>query len=110
MPEDHPRYSSPSWHLLCNIGLGLAIALLVCLFPMPYGYYTLVRFVSTLFFGFMAYYFYRKENYFVCIVAAALALLFQPFLKVVLGRVVWNIVDVVVAIALILLWLKRKEY
>ena len=76
---------------------------------MPYGYYTLVRFVSTLFFGFMAYYFYRKENYIVFIVAAALALLFQPFLKVVLGRVVWNIVDVVVAIALILLWLKRKE-
>ena len=34
---------------------------------------------------------------------AALALLFQPFFKVALGRVVWNIVDVIVAIGLLIL-------
>ena len=31
----------------------------------------------------------------------SLALLFQPFFKVVLGRTVWNVVDVLVAIFLV---------
>ncbi|HSV11537.1 MAG TPA: DUF6804 family protein, partial [Hanamia sp.] len=35
------------------------------------------------------------------IIYLALALLFQPFIKVALGRTMWNIVDVVVSIGLI---------
>ncbi len=31
----------------------------------------------------------------------ALALLFQPFFKIALGRQVWNIVDIVVAVGLL---------
>ena len=94
--------------LLYKIGLGLAIALLVCLFPMPYGYYTLVRFVAMVFFGCLALVFYKDNRITFCIVASSLALLFQPFIKVALGRSIWNIVDVVVAIALVLLWVKNK--
>ena len=37
---------------------------------------------------------------------AALALLFQPFFKVAWGRMIWNIVDVVVAVGLIILIVK----
>jgi hypothetical protein len=33
----------------------------------------------------------------------ALALLFQPFIKIALGRTIWNIVDVAVAILLLVL-------
>lgn len=43
---------------------------------------------------------------------AALALLFQPFFKVALGRTVWNLVDILVAIALVYLIItefKRKR-
>ena len=36
----------------------------------------------------------------------ALALLFQPFFKIALGRTVWNVVDVVVAIGLLFLVVK----
>nr|WP_103727078.1 DUF6804 family protein [Flavobacterium croceum] len=32
----------------------------------------------------------------------SLALLFQPFIKIVLGRTLWNIVDVIVALALLM--------
>ena len=40
----------------------LAVALLVCLMPMPYGYYILVRYISTIVFGVMAYdYFHKKQ-------------------------------------------------
>ena len=94
-------------NLIYKIGLGLAITLVLCLFPMPYGYYTLVRFASTIIFGCMAYVFYKEEKMPFCIIAGSLALLFQPFVKVVLGRAVWNIVDVIVAIALVQYFVKK---
>ena len=96
-------------NLIYKIGLGLAIALMLCLLPMPYGYYTLVRFASTIIFGCMAYGFYKEEKMPFCIIASSLALLFQPFVKVVLGRAIWNIVDVIVAIALVFLWYKNRK-
>lgn len=94
---------------LYKIGLGLAVALLICLFPMPYGYYTLVRFASMIILGCMAFVFYKEEKKPLCIVAGSLALLFQPFIKITLDKVTWNIVDVLVAIGLVFLWYKKKE-
>ena len=38
-----------------------------------------------------------------------LALLFQPFLKVALGRTTWNVVDVVVAVGLVMLWIEENK-
>ena len=35
------------------------------------------------------------------VIYIALALLFQPFIKLALGRTIWNIVDVVIAIGLL---------
>ena len=92
-----------------NIGLGLAIALLVSLFPMPYGYYILVRFMAMIIFVCMAYSFYKEEKLPLCIIAISLALLFQPLFKIALGRTMWNIVDVIVAIALVLLWYNNRK-
>lgn len=93
---------------LRKIGLGVAIALLICLFPMPYGYYTLVRFIVMVFFGCLAFSFNKegKTNY--ALAFGAVALLFQPFFKIALGRGMWNIVDVIVAVALLILWYKHK--
>lgn len=96
-------------NLLYKIGLGLAIALIVCLFPMPYGYYTLVRFAAMIILGCMAFNFYKNEEIPLCVIAGLLALLFQPFFKIVLGRTMWNIIDVIVAIALVVLWFKNKK-
>ena len=39
----------------------------------------------------------------------ALAVLFQPIIKIPLGRAVWNVVDVAVAIGLIVLLLKGNR-
>ena len=90
------------------IKLILAALLLVCLMPMPYGYFTLVRFAAMVFFGCMAFNFYKEKRIPLCVLAGSLALLFQPFFKLVLGRTIWNVVDVVVAILLVLLWAKNK--
>lgn len=81
----------------------LAILLLLCLAPMPYGYYQLVRVVAMIAFAIMAYQYYEKENVPLAFTFAGLALLFQPFIKVALGRTLWNIVDVIVAVVLAIL-------
>jgi hypothetical protein len=84
------------------IKIGLAILLLTCLFDMPYGYYQFVRFVSSIGFGVLAYNANRNKQETEQIVLIALAVLFQPIIKISLGRTLWNIVDVIVAIGLIL--------
>lgn len=81
----------------------LAVLLLLCLLDMPYGFYILIRYVATVVFGYMAYSYYQENKNELAIVAGALAVLFQPLVKFALGRFVWNVVDVVVAIALVVL-------
>ena len=83
----------------------LALLLLLCLAPMPYGYYQLVRVVAMIAFAIIAYQYYEKEIVSLAITFGGLCLLFQPFIKVALGRTLWNVVDVIVAIGLIYLTL-----
>jgi len=84
----------------------LAAMLLLCLLHMPYGYYELVRFVSMVAFAVMAYEYHKENKEVQTVIFGALALLFQPFFKIALGRMMWNIVDVAAAVLLICLWLK----
>lgn len=81
--------------------IGLAIALLVCLAKMPYGYYQFVRFSAAIVFALLSFKANDSGNQKEALLYIVLALLFQPFFKVVLGRVIWNIVDIIVAIGLI---------
>ena len=85
-----------------TIYLFLAAILLLCLAPMPYGYYVLVRFLSMVGFGIMAYRYYQEKKESLAWTFGILALLFQPFAKIALGRLIWNIVDVIVAVGLII--------
>lgn len=82
------------------IKLIIAVLLLLCLIDMPYGFYSLVRFAATAAFAYLAYDSFKSKEDGKGFIFAALALLFQPFFKVALGRTIWNIVDVVVAIGL----------
>jgi hypothetical protein len=51
----------------------------------------------------------RKNNKNEVFIYVALALLFQPFIKIALGRKIWNIVDVVVGTILILSIFKNNN-
>lgn len=93
------------------IKIVLAILLLLCLVKMPYGYYTLVRFVAFVGFGILSFVTYQKHNEvgIEVLLYIALALLFQPFAKVALGRTLWNIVDAVVGVGLLLSLANKKR-
>ncbi len=88
----------------------LSLMLLICLFNMPYGYYQVVRFAGALGFTLLAYYCYEQNRKVEMILYILLALLFQPFLKVSLGRTIWNVVDVIVSVGMLgSLIIKRTE-
>ena len=98
-----------------QIYLLLSAMLLLCLAPMPYGYFMLARFVMTVACGWLAYQYYQGQKTVGSWVFGILALLFQPMYKIALGRTVWNIVDVIVAIFLIVLFVmewrsEKREY
>lgn len=68
---------------------------------MPYGYYQLVRFVALVGFAILAYKANEQGQKTEAIIYVCLAILFQPLVKLALGRQIWNIVDVVVGVALL---------
>jgi len=76
---------------------------------MPYGFYQLVRLLALLGFSILAYDASRKENKTEMIIYIGLAILFQPLIKISLGRSLWNMVDVVVAVGLILSILRDRS-
>jgi hypothetical protein len=84
------------------IKIVLSILLLGCLFNMPYGYYQFVRFAGLIGFAVLAYQSKQKGNQFEMIIYASLALLFQPFIKIALGRELWNTLDVIVGVGLLI--------
>ena len=76
----------------------LAAVLLLSLLKMPYGFYEFVRFAAMAAFAYLAYKEYdNKGSKDKMILFIVVAVLFQPFVKVSLSRVIWNIVDDVVA-------------
>ena len=83
------------------IKIGLCMCFLLCLFRMPYGYYQAVRFIGMLGFLLLSYISYKQSETLSMLLYLSLAVLFQPFLKVILGRTGWNITDVIISIGLI---------
>ena len=84
-----------------NIKLFLTILLFGCLIDFPYGYYQFVRFAAMVGFGYLAYNANEQGGKNEAFIYIALAVLFQPFFKIALGRALWNVIDVVVGIGLV---------
>jgi hypothetical protein len=80
----------------------LAILLFICLLDMPYGYFQFIRLASLVVFTILAYQSFENNKQMELIIYVGLALLFQPFFKISLGRELWNIVDVIVGIGLVI--------
>jgi hypothetical protein len=80
----------------------LACLLLSCLLPIPYGYFQLVRFISAVGFILLSINAEKENGQTEKIKLFILAILFQPLFKISLGRLFWNIIDVIVAVGLLL--------
>lgn len=87
----------------------LAILLFLCLVDMPYGYYQFVRFAGLVGFAILTYQAQEQGKQTEMIIYGGLTLLFQPFFKIALGRQMWNIVDFIVGVVLLVsMFIKNK--
>ena len=84
------------------IKIVLAALLLLCLLNMPYGYFQFVRFAATVGFAYLAYSANEQNSKNEMFLYVGLSILFQPFIKIALGRTIWNIVDLIVGIGLMI--------
>ncbi len=92
------------------IKIVLTILFFLCLADMPYGFYQFVRFAGLIGFAILAYQANQQGKQTEIIIYGGLVLLFQPFFKISLGRQMWNLVDVVVGIGLLIsIFMKPKE-
>ncbi|WP_317192533.1 DUF6804 family protein [Flavobacterium flabelliforme] len=91
------------------IKLALANLLLLCLINMPYGFYQFVRFTAMVGFAYLAYSANEQNKKNQLFIYIALALLFQPFFKIALGRSLWNIVDVIISVSLVISVIKESK-
>ena len=83
------------------IKIVLALLLLGCLADMPYGYFQFVRFLGLIGFGWLAFQEKEKSNDGFFALWTISAILINPIFKISLGRNLWNILDVVWAIILV---------
>ena len=78
-----------------------AFMLVLCLAPMPYGYYTLIRLVATGMFLWAAAVSLKSNKQIIPWVFVLLALLFNPVLKVHFAKEVWAWIDIISALFLV---------
>lgn len=95
--------SRPEFLITKPVAIGMAALLFIAVLPMPYGYYTLVRLASTVFFGYLSYCFFSRKQAVLGSVCLLSALLFQPLVKVGLGKEIWSVVDAIAGVFVIFL-------
>ena len=75
-----------------------AIIIAIGAFPLPYGYYTLLRIVACLLFSWIGIVAFQKNALLVSSIAALFAILFNPLIPVYLSKDIWIFLDIVAAI------------
>lgn len=71
-----------------------------CLANWQYGYYQLVRYLGMI--GFLILANYDRNNKYLIVLWISSAILINPFIKISLGRTIWNILDIIWGLILII--------
>ncbi len=96
---------------LKTLKIVLIAGLLLALLPMPYGYFSILRLYAVAVFCILLLQIpskKRNSNNWIFVAYIILIILFQPILKIPLGRVLWNVIDVTVAIWMLFSLNKKK--
>lgn len=87
--------------IIIIVKIFLTVLFLCCLLDMPYVYFQIVRVLGMGGFAWLAYIDSEKKDKSLMIVWICSAILINPIFKIVLGRTIWNVVDVIWALVLI---------
>lgn len=83
-------------HLIPTIVI--ALLLLIAILPLPYGYYTFLRWVTCGMAAFTAFIAYQWEFKWALWVFIPLAILFNPIFPIHLTKEIWQPIDIVAAV------------
>jgi hypothetical protein len=81
--------------IIILLKLILSILFIGCLFHMPYFYFQFVRVAGLICFSVLAVFEHQKSNKVWMIIWACSAIIINPIIKIPLGRLYWNIIDVI---------------
>ncbi|MFI5405472.1 MAG: DUF6804 family protein [Nitrososphaerales archaeon] len=101
--KDDVEYNIQGGHLsfLIITRFVLAIGLFICLLNMPSQYYTVLRFVMMFGCIYLAAGAHKKEDFIGWTFFVSIAILFNPIYEINLTRVLWNAIDISVAIIML---------
>ena len=85
------------------------VMLLMALAPLPYGYFTLLRIVICLTAVFLAWFSAKLRKTFWLWIMGFIALIFNPIVPLYLGRPLWLVVDLVVALTFAIYLIKNSK-
>jgi len=92
-----------------NIIAGISTFMLfLAIAKLPYGYYTLLRWIVTINALFSVWVAYNSEDTFWVFLMGGIAILFNPIIPVYLTKEIWVIIDVIVAILFLVSIFKIK--
>lgn len=91
------------------IKIVLIVLFIGCLFKMPYKYYEITRFIGMVGFSILGYKAYLKKDNTLMVVWSASALLINPFIKLALGRAVWNVIDIIWIVIILLSFILKAK-
>ena len=75
----------------------IVVLLLLCLIDADYGFYQAMRTLISFGFAFLTYRYYQTGDKTNTIIYLCLLIIFQPLLKIGLGRGIWIVADIAVA-------------
>ncbi len=84
-------------------------ALVLCLLPLPYDLYTLIRLAAAVVAGCWAYVWFANGRSAAAIGACAVAVLFQPLFKIYLSRGTWNLLDIALIVLIYIFIIKPRR-
>jgi len=85
------------------------ILLLLAILPFPYGYYTLLKLVVCLTALFLTWFSYKAQKTAWVWIMGFIALIFNPFVPLHLGRALWVAVDLLIAVVFAIFLFKFKK-
>ena len=80
----------------------IAALLIGCLFKVPYGYFQFIRIAGCIGFCYLAYKEFEEKRTTTGLLSVAFAILLNPVFKIHFTRKIWNNIDLVIAIGLII--------
>ncbi|MHB8853604.1 MAG: DUF6804 family protein [Ignavibacteriaceae bacterium] len=80
----------------------LAIAFLLCLLRMPFSYYQLIRLLGLVGFIYFAYLDNKGKIKLTPLIFIVAAIIINPIIKIPFGRSVWQIIDIIFSVILLL--------